>query len=100
MNATKSKLIFHLIAIVTVIIWGPTFVSTKILIQNGLTPSEIFFYRFVLAYICMWSISRKKFFTNSIKDEFLLLLAGLCGGTIYFLTENTALGITLASNVS
>ena len=100
MNATKSKLIFHLIAIVTVIIWGTTFVSTKILIQNGLTPSEIFFYRFVLAYICMWSISRKKFFANSIKDEFLLLLAGLCGGTIYFLTENTALGITLASNVS
>ena len=38
MNATKSKLIFHLIAIVTVIIWGTTFVSTKILIQNGLTP--------------------------------------------------------------
>ena len=100
MNATKSKLIFHLIAIVTVIIWGTTFVSTKILIQNGLTPSEIFFYRFVLAYICMWSISRKKFFANSIKDEFLLLLAGLCGGTIYFFTENTALGITLASNVS
>lgn len=100
MNATKSKLIFHLIAIVTVIIWGTTFVSTKILIQNGLTPSEIFFYRFVLAYICMWSISRKKFFANSIKDEFLLLLARLCGGTIYFLTENTALGITLASNVS
>ena len=53
MNATKSRLIFHLIAIVTVIIWGTTFVSTKILIQNGLTPSEIFFYRFVLAYICM-----------------------------------------------
>ena len=25
MNATKSKLIFHLIAIVTVIIWGTTF---------------------------------------------------------------------------
>ena len=72
MNATKSKLIFHLIAIVTVIIWGTTFVSTKILIQNGLTPSEIFFYRFVLAYICMWSISRKKFFANSIKDEFFI----------------------------
>ena len=30
----------------------------------------------------------------------ILLLAGLCGGTIYFLTENTALGITLASNIS
>ena len=100
MNATKSKLIFHLIAIATVAIWGTTFVSTKILIQYGLTPSEIFFYRFVLAYICMWSISRKKLFANRIKDELLLFLAGLCGGTIYFLTENTALGITLASNVS
>ena len=100
MNATKSKLIFHLIAIATVAIWGTTFVSTKILIQHGLTPSEIFFYRFVLAYICMWSISRKKLFANRIKDELLLFLAGLCGVTIYFLTENTALGITLASNVS
>ena len=72
MNATKSRLIFHLIAIVTVIIWGTTFVSTKILIQNGLTPSEIFFYRFVLAYICMWSISRKKFFANKFNSSKIL----------------------------
>ena len=48
----------------------------------------------------MWCISYKKLFANRIKDELLLLLAGLCGGTIYFITENTALGITLASNVS
>ena len=45
-------------------------------------------------------ISYKKLFANRVKDELLLLLAGLCGGTIYFITENTALGITLASNVS
>lgn len=100
MNAIKSKFGYHLMAIVTVAIWGTTFVSTKILIQHGLTPSEIFFYRFALAYVCMWSISYKKLFANNIKDEWLLLLAGLCGGTIYFITENTALGITLASNVS
>lgn len=79
---------------------GTTFVSTKILIQHGLSPSDIFFYRFTLAYLCMWCISYKKLFANRIKDELLLLLAGLCGGTIYFITENTALGITLASNVS
>lgn len=59
MNATKSRLIFHLIAIVTVIIWGTTFVSTKILIQNGLTPSEIFFYRlFWLISVCGASPAR------------------------------------------
>ena len=100
MNATKSKFGYHLIAIITVAIWGTTFVSTKILIQHGLTPSEIFFYRFALAYLCMWAVSYKKFFAHTLKDELLLLLAGLCGGTIYFITENTALGITLASNVS
>jgi drug/metabolite transporter (DMT)-like permease len=87
-------------AIITVAIWGTTFVSTKILIQHGLSPSDIFFYRFTLAYLCMWCISYKKLFANRVKDELLLLLAGLCGGTIYFITENTALGITLASNVS
>lgn len=100
MNEMKSKFGYHLLAIITVAIWGTTFVSTKILIQYGLTPSEIFFYRFILAYIFMWSISYKKLFANNIKDELFLLLAGLCGGTIYFITENTALGITLASNVS
>ena len=100
MNAIKSKFLYHLIAMITVAIWGITFVSTKILIQHGLSPSEIFFYRFTLAYLCMWCISYKKLFANRIKDELLLLSAGLCGGTIYFITENTALGITLASNVS
>ena len=35
MNAIKSKFLYHLIAMVTVAIWGITFVSTKILIQHG-----------------------------------------------------------------
>ncbi len=35
----KSKdLLYHSIAILTVIIWGTTFVSTKILINTGLSP--------------------------------------------------------------
>ena len=37
---------YHLIAILTVAIWGLTFISTKVLINHGLTPQEIFFYRF------------------------------------------------------
>lgn len=66
MNEIKSKFGYHLLAIITVAIWGTTFVSTKILIQHGLTPSEIFFYRFILAYFFMWSISYKKLFANNI----------------------------------
>ena len=42
MNVIKSKFVYHLMAIITVAIWGTTFVSTKILIQHGLSPSDIF----------------------------------------------------------
>ena len=38
MNVIKSKFVYHLMAIITVAIWGTTFVSTKILIQHGLSP--------------------------------------------------------------
>ncbi|SBW00138.1 DMT family transporter [uncultured Dysgonomonas sp.] len=91
---------YHIIAIFTVIVWGTTFVSTKILIGYGLSPVEIFLYRFVLAYIGIWFFCPRTLFANSKKDELLCVAAGLTGGALYFVFENTALGITLASNVS
>lgn len=87
-------------AIVTAAIWGTTFVSTKVLISHGLTPAQIFFCRFLLAYIGIWLVCPRKLFAGSLKDEMLMAAAGLTGGSLYFLAENTALGITLASNVS
>ena len=57
----KSKdLLYHSIAILTVIIWGTTFVSTKILINTGLSPVEILLYRFVLAYFCILTIAHRR----------------------------------------
>ncbi|MCC8155538.1 MAG: DMT family transporter [Tannerellaceae bacterium] len=100
-NPVKSKqVLYHIMAIVTVIIWGTTFVSTKVLIREGLTPVEILMYRFTIAYICIWFISPKKLFARNWKDELWMIGMGLTGGSLYFVTENTALGITLASNVS
>lgn len=97
----KSKyIIYHFIAILTVVIWGTTFVSTKILINIGLSPVEILLYRFILAYVCILIVSHKKLCADTLKDEIFLLFSGLCGGSLYFIAENTALGITLASNVS
>ena len=93
-------LLFHLITALVVIIWGTTFVSTKVLIQNGLGPIEIMFYRFVLAYFCLLMVSHKRLWADNWKDEFMLILSGLTGGTFYFVAENTALGITQASNVA
>ena len=46
---------YHILAILTVAVWGTTFISTKVLITNGLTPHAIFFIRFVIASVCFSS---------------------------------------------
>ena len=91
---------FHLLAIFAVVVWGTTFVSTKTLIFHGLTPTEIFIYRFALAYVSILFISHGRLFSSSISDELLLVAAGITGGSLYFVTENSALGLTRASNVA
>lgn len=91
---------FHLIAVLTVCIWGSTFIATKTLINQGLTPVEIFTYRFSLAYLCLLAFCHQKLMANNWRDEGLFLLAGLTGGSLYFISENSALEITMASNVS
>ncbi|OXA74351.1 EamA family transporter [Flavobacterium aquidurense] len=97
----KNKTLFyHFLATVTIIIWGTTYVSTKILINKGLSSVEIFFYRFLLAYLCTILISHDKKWANNYKDEFWLFVCGLSGGSLFFLAENKALSYTLASNVS
>ncbi len=91
---------YHLIAILTIGVWGTTFVSTKTLLSHGLSPVDIIFYRFLLAYICLWTVSYRNLWAKSLTDELLLMGAALTGGSIYFLTENTALSLSYASNVS
>ena len=91
---------YHLAALFTVAVWGATFVSTKVLIANSLTPAEIFFLRFALAYACIWPLARKRLWAENLRDELLLAAAGLSGGSLYFLTENIALEYAPASNVS
>ena len=45
---TRRTLIGHLFAIVVIIFWGMTFVSSKVLLKD-FTPIEILFDRFVIA---------------------------------------------------
>ena len=98
MNAKKNY-IYHIIAILVVGIWGLTFISTKVLIGYGLSPQEIFLLRFLMAYLGIWFISPRKLFADNWKDELWLLSGGVTGGSFYFLTENTALEITLATTI-
>ncbi len=91
----------HIGGVIAVSFWGLSFVSTKVLMEDGgMTPTEAYVYRFVIAYILVWFFAYKRIFANNLRDELLLLLCGMSSGSIYFITENTALQLTLTSNVS
>lgn len=96
----NNNLLYHLIAISIVVVWGTTFVSTKILLLNGLTPAGIFAIRFFIAYLGLVIISHKRMFCKNLKDELLVVLLGLFGGSMYFLTENMSLNYTTTTNTS
>lgn len=96
----NQKLLWHLLAVGVVAVWGTTFVNTKILYNSGLTPSEIFFLRFLIAYIAIWFISPRKLFANSWRDEGTMLLLGITGGSLFFVAENSAVALTYVNNVS
>lgn len=95
----KSKIFYHLIALLTIIIWSNTFVSSKILLHNGLSPAEIFAIRFALAYVAIIPFTHSKLWCDNLKDELFMLVLGATGGALYFLAENTALKYTGVSNV-
>lgn len=91
----------HLAAILVIFIWGITFVSTKVLLNNGLNPASIFFYRFILGYIGILFFSYKSsLLAKSVKDELMFMLVGILGGSLYYFTENIALDMTSTSNVA
>lgn len=93
-----SRAVGHLLALFTIIVWGSTFIVTKLLLSE-FTPVHIMLCRFVIAYFVLWLI-RPKLEKTSVKDELLFAVMGIFGCTLYFITENTALEYTLASNVS
>lgn len=88
----------HSLALLTILIWGTTFISTKILLIDFM-PVEILFFRFLLGYVVLILIYSRPLRTESFREELLFMAAGLCGVTLYFLVENIALVYTLASNV-
>ena len=95
-----KHIFYHLTAVMVVVVWGMTFISTKVLIVHGLSPQEIFLFRFLLAYAAVCPISFHRFFARNLKDELYLVGGGVLGGSLFFFLQNMALGLTQASNVS
>ena len=89
----------YVLAVGTIVIWSSTFIATKVLLRF-FTPIEILVYRFFLAWLLMFLVYPRVHRPESIKNELKMILAGLTGGTLYFVAENWALSYSLASNVS
>lgn len=88
----------HLAALVTILIWGATFISTKVLLAE-LAPVEILFFRFILGALALLAVYPRRMKGTTKRQEAVFAAAGLCGVCLYYLLENIALTYTMASNV-
>lgn len=93
----NNKTMGHIAAFITILIWGTTYISTKLLLTD-FSPLEILFFRFAMGYLCLFCIHPRRVISRSMREEMLFVLAGICGVTLYFLLENIALVYTFASN--
>lgn len=93
-----KKLLGHLLSLFTILVWGGTFISTKILLE-AFSPIEILICRFIMGYIALVILSPKCLPYEGIKREGMYALAAFCGIFCYYLFENMALDYTFASNV-
>ena len=88
----------HFSALLTIIVWGTTFISTKILLVD-FQPVEILFFRFIMGLLALLIVYPWRLKGTNRQQELTFAAAGLCGICLYYLLENIALTYTMASNV-
>lgn len=88
----------HFCAIFTMLVWGTTYISTKILLAD-FQPVEILFFRFFMGLLVLFIVYPRRLHVKDKRQELFFALAGLCGICFYYLLENIALTYTMASNV-
>lgn len=96
----NSDFWYHVGAFAMILVWGISFLNTRVLLDAGLTPTEIFVFRFIIAYFSLLIICRFKVRYCGWRDELLFVVCGVAGGSAYFIAENTALEYTLISDVA
>jgi len=92
----RTKGIIYMLT--TVILWGFSFIGTKVLL-NYLDPATIGFLRFFIATILLFAICRKKA-DYTRKELQYVMIAGFLGITSFYMFENVALTYTTATNAS
>lgn len=95
---SKENIKGHSAAAITILIWGTTFISTKILLRE-FNAAQILFFRFIIGFIALMIVFPRRMKLSERKHELTFAAAGLCGVTLYYMLENMALVYSTASNV-
>lgn len=100
-NSKSLLLLAHIGCLAVVCCWATSFLASKVLMEDGgMTPVEVFVYRFSLAYIVLLCFTWRKIASNSWRHELIFAICGICAGSLYFIAENYALKLTSTGNVS
>ena len=84
MTEERRQITGHILACGTQIMWGATFVSTKVLL-NYFLPAEVLFTRAVLAFLALLIFYPHHLKLKNPRQELAFAGAGLFGIVLYFM---------------
>ncbi len=97
----EKKFLPHIIAILIMVVWGASYLSIKVVVDE-VHPVMAAFYRFIIAAVILFIALKVKYPKAKIlkEDRWKMALGGFLGVTAYFFLENYSVLYTSASNVS
>lgn len=99
MATYRSRGLGHFLAIITVLIWGVTYIATDRLL-NYYSVTQLMMIRFAVAYVILLLVRPRFLRITSIKDELSYLAMSAFGVIGYYYLENTAVARGGATNTS
>jgi len=101
-GSLKKTLLPHAALSATVVFWGLSFTSSKVVLNSGLPPLTLALIRFILASIFLFPVLKLREPGIKIprKNLLPLIISGFLGVTLYFFFENTGIKLTTASNAA
>ena len=83
MTPTNSNTTAHLAAFLTILCWGTTFVSTKVLLRVFM-PVQILLIRFCIGFAALYFLSAKSTYQLTRRQNVYLASAGFLGICLYY----------------
>ena len=88
MTRKNDRAAGHLLALITIIIWGTTFVATKTLLRDY-DALQIMLMRFFLAWVLLLLLTRRIEKPVSLKEEAGIFALSLSGVSLYYFFDDT-----------